>query len=110
MKKGSHKRWGIVSLLVLVFFQQIGAGLYIHNILHKDRERLSHTQHHDSSQEINFACSCVDNFLMPLIETEEPVFEAFRSFNPVTISTATEKIFFTSLSLPALRGPPVFIG
>ena len=110
MKKGWVKRWGIIFLLVLVFFQQIGAGLYIHNILHSGKERLSHTQHHDSSQEINFACSCVDNFLTPLVETEEPIFEAFRSLELVAVSVPTEKIYFTSLSLPALRGPPVFIG
>lgn len=110
MRKGSIQRLGTVFLLVLVFFQQIGAGLYIHNILHNGKERLSHSQHDESSQEISFACSCVDNFLTPLVETEEPVLETPQAFHVIETGSFSEKTYFTSVTLPTLRGPPVFKG
>jgi hypothetical protein len=106
MKKGFFYRYGIIFLLMLVFFQQIGAGLYIHNIWHAEKSRQSHSQH----QELNFTCSCVDHFLTPFIETVEPTFE--RPLLAVTIVPvrALQKTYFTSHDIPALRGPPVFIG
>lgn len=110
MKKGSIQKLGIVFLLTLVLFQQVGAGLYIHNIFHSGKERLAHAQHDESSKEISFACSCVDNFLTPLVESEELVFDAPRYFRVIPDSSFSESIYFFSVDHPTLRGPPVFIG
>jgi hypothetical protein len=103
MQKRFFSRFGIIFLLMLVFFQQVGAGLYIHNIWHAEKTRQSHSQH----QEINFTCNCVDNFLTPFIENVDPVFEMPLIALSITPAYRLEKIYFTSPAVTALRGPPV---
>src|SRR5688572_551246 len=106
--KSTIKQYGIVFLLLLAFFQQIGAGLYIHSLVHKSRDR--HTTHSESTREINFACSCVDNFLTPFTEAGELTVERpERTFVHVPVHFS-ERICFSSVDYSSLRGPPVFIG
>ena|SRR5688500_3725270 len=109
MKSKSIKNSGIAFLLLLVFFQQIGAGLYIHNLVHKDKAQ-THSQHDEAAKEISFACSCVDNFLTPFIEAGELIVEQPLTVHPAIIGSFTERICFTSIIFSSLRGPPVFIG
>lgn len=109
MKRNSIKSCGIVFLLLLVLFQQIGAGLYIHNLVHKDKAQTD-SQHKEAAKEIGITCSCVDNFLTPVIDADE-----LKVDRPVTIHATftdsfAERIYFTSIIFPSLRGPPVFIG
>ena len=108
MDRTNSIRSGISLFLLLVFFQQIGAGLFMHNLLH-DKKTLVQTQakKHDNAKEISFACSCVDNFLMPFIEAETPVVTP-----PLVVYTKpgnafTEPVYFTSLIFSSLRGPPM---
>ena len=106
--KSTIKKYGIVFLLLLAFFQQVGAGLYVHNLVHDKRDL--HTQHKEATTEINFACSCVDNYLTPFTEAAALVLERpVRVFttNPVFFS---EAIIFSPVIYAAFRGPPVFIG
>ena len=111
MKGNSIKGCGIAILLLLVFFQQIGAGLFIHNLVH-DKVPAGQTpfKQNETTKEINFACSCVDNFLMPFVEADEP--PALQKLNTYTepVDSYTEWVYFTSLIFSSLRGPPVFIG
>jgi hypothetical protein len=109
MKSKSIKSSGIAFLLLLVFFQQIGAGLYIHNLVHNDRSQ-THSQHNEAAKEISFACSCVDNFLTPFIEANELVVEQPLIIHATATNSFAERIYFTSIIFPSLRGPPVFIG
>lgn len=109
MKSNSIKSCGIVFLLLLVFFQQIGAELYIHNLLHKDKAQ-THSRHNEAAKEISFACNCVDNFLTPFIEADEWVVEQPPTIYAAVTDPFTEEIYFTSIIFSPLRGPPVFIG
>jgi len=93
-------------VLILVFSQKMGMSLYLHNWLH------SSTQHTTSSkpitsQEIQFACGCINDFNLPLTETSVPELQA-----PVMVvqKPHTEQVY----SFPAvfkyyhsLRAPPV---
>lgn len=106
MKKGFLSRFGTMFLLMLVFFQQIGAGLYIHNTWHANKSRQSHAQH----QEINITCNCVDHFLTPFIETIEPAIPEPVVAVAITEAVKPAKNYFFSPIVTALRGPPVFIG
>jgi hypothetical protein len=111
MKSSSIKRFGIVFLLVLVFFQQIGAGLYIHNAVHQQKgEGQMHDRHNDAAKEINFTCSCVDNFLTPFIDAEIWNVEPIPASHAIAADSFSENIYFTSLIFSSLRGPPVFKG
>jgi len=106
MKRNSIKSCGIAFLLLLVFFQQIGAGLYIHNLEHKNKA-LTHSQHNEAAKEINFSCSCVDDFLTPFIDADELVVEKPITLHATFTDSFAERIYFTSIIFPSLRGPPV---
>jgi hypothetical protein len=107
----TNARPGIKFLLLLVFFQQIGAGLFIHNLLHeKVPAGQTPFKQNESSKETNFTCSCVDNFLMPFVGADEP--PPLQNLNAYIkpVDSFTERLYFTSLIFSSLRGPPVFIG
>ena len=111
MKGNSIIRRIIASFLLLVFFQQMGAGLYVHNLVHNDRDQEpTHDRHNEAAKEISFACNCVDNFLTPFIEADELVAEPPPTIYDVVTDSFTEGIYFTSIIFSPLRGPPVFIG
>ena len=111
MRGNSITRRGIAILLLLAFFQQIGAGLFIHNLSHDKvpAGKIPFNQN-ETTKEINFACRCVDDFLMPFVEADEQA--ALQKLNTYTnpIDSYTERVYFTSLIFSSLRGPPVFIG
>ena len=107
MKSNSIKRRAIAVFLLLVFFQQMGAGLYIHNLFHNNEnpEEVVSKQATDS-KEISVACSCVDNFLMPFVEADATVSLSIFSTHLKPADSFLERIYFTSLIFSSLRGPP----
>jgi hypothetical protein len=93
-------------VLILVFSQKMGMGLYLHNWLH------SSTQHTTSSkpisgQEIQFACGCINDFNLPFTETTVPELQApvivvhKPHADPVYTFPAVSKYF------RSLRAPPI---
>ena len=111
MRTISIIRRGIAFLLMLVSFQQIGAGLFIHNLFH-DKALANHTpvKQNETTKEINFACSCVDNFLMPFVSADDQLSLHKNIDHTKPVDSYTEQRYFTSLIYTTLRGPPVFIG
>lgn len=102
---------GIAILLLLVFFQQMGAGLFVHNLLHdKTTTDQFPIQKSESTKEINFSCSCVDNFLMPFAEADQPIVSEIISVHPKPVNGYAEQPYHISLIFSSLRGPPVFVG
>lgn len=92
-------------LLVFVFMQKTGAGLFLHNVLHASSEKIS-LPDEDSKTGLSYACSCVDDFLLPFEETKEPVV-----VHPILVhpSSVTFYVATTSYSIDeplSLRGPP----
>jgi hypothetical protein len=92
-------------LLILVFSQKMGMSLYLHNWLHATKQH-SPSSKPVSSQEIQFACGCINDFNLPLIETTLPALQL-----PVT--TVTIPHAAPVFSIPtvfkyfhSLRAPP----
>ena len=108
MKDNSLKRRVIAVLLLLVFFQQMGAGLYIHNLFHNSEE-LEQTVSKQAigSNEINPGCSCVDNFLMPFVEADVAILPGNFPTHLKPADSFSERTYFTSLIFSSLRGPPI---
>jgi hypothetical protein len=108
MRHNNSIRRGISVLLLLIFFQQIGAGLFIHNLFH-DKKQLVQTQDkkHENTKEINFACSCVDNFLMPFIEADGIAITVPTTVYNNSRNAVAGQVYFTSLIFSSLRGPPM---
>ena len=107
MRTNAFIKRGIAFFLLLVFLQQTGAGLFIHNQLHgKAATGQSPINKNESTKEINFSCNCIDNFLMPFAEAEEP--PALQNLNTHSkpVDSFSERIYFTSLIFSSLRGPP----
>jgi len=89
----------------------MGAGLFVHNLLHdKATSDQPPIQKSESTKEINFSCSCVDNFLMPFTEADQPVVSSIVAVYPKPVNGYTEQPYQVSLIFSSLRGPPVFIG
>jgi hypothetical protein len=111
MRANAFIKRAIAFFLLLVFLQQTGAALFIHNQLHgKAVTGQSPINKNESTKEINFSCNCIDNFLMPFAAAEEPtVLQKPYSYSEPADSY-TAQSYFTSLIFSALRGPPVFIG
>jgi hypothetical protein len=93
--------------LMLVFSQKTGAGLLFHNLLHTNKA-VNHipSQQNDSSKEIGYTCSCIDDFLTPFVEADKLIVSpvgttliTVNEFLPATIR------FYTHV-FSSLRGPP----
>ena len=100
---------GITFLLLLIYFQQMGAGLFVHNLVHDNKNDQSPIEQRENGREINFTCKCIDDFLMPFVADDQlPVLKkpdlVLFSYNIYTEST-----YHTSLFTSLLRGPPAFI-
>jgi hypothetical protein len=110
MRRNSILRFSVAFFLLLIFFQQMGAGLFVHNLLHEGRKK-EHVSSNatESKKGIRFACSCVDDFLMPFMAAEEFTFSAkcssYISFNEY----ANEAAPASNPSHASLRGPPSFL-
>lgn len=97
----------IAVLLILVFSQKMGGGLFLHNWLHA-------TKIHDagttpiSNSELKYACTCINDFTAPVTET--PTIEIPR---PVSTSYVPVAVAITSLPVVykyfhSLRAPPAY--
>jgi hypothetical protein len=94
-------------VLILVFSQKMGMGLFLHNWLHSSKQHTTSSSKPISDQEIQFACGCINDFNLPFTETTVPELQA-----PVIIAHKpnTEPVY----TFPAvykyfrsLRAPPV---
>ena len=111
MKGNTLTRRGITFLLLLIFFQQMGAGLFVHNLVHnKNQADQQPIEQKENGGEINFACKCVDDFLMPFVAGDDQLALPIPKIYAKPVDTYSAPIYFTSLIISSLRGPPVFIG
>jgi hypothetical protein len=93
----------LAIVLLLVFCQKVGGGLYLHNWLHANNCR--ETQSTGTSV-TGYNCSCIDDFSMPFAENSEATVQTISS-------TEAEFISFYKFSIPlspalfnSQRGPP----
>lgn len=94
---------GLAIVLLLVFTQKIGAGLYLHNWLHQ--KDCPGNQSYNAVQ-VSVACNCIDDFTLPINKPADPVI-AIIAVPPVSFfSDYTSSLFFYSGFYSSLRGPP----
>jgi hypothetical protein len=91
-------------LLLAVFSQKMAGGLLIHNLLHTQTSKTSHPD--DKNKDISYACSCVDDFLMPFDEVTEPQFIAQSSSLISQYSFFTSEVYRYRTFHFSRRGPP----
>lgn len=93
--------------LILVFSQKAGAGLFLHNLLHgtSSNNRVPQ-QENEKSKDLSYTCSCIDDFLMPFTETEEPSYSQPVLTFVIPVTFFEGLIPFHTSILFFLRGPP----
>ena len=91
--------------LMMVFVQKSGAGLFLHNFLHTGSVNEDAPDTEDTKT-VNYACTCVDDFLMPFDETNEVCqVHPFPSVFIAPVFPENNFVFYISVFSP-LRGPP----
>jgi hypothetical protein len=96
---------GLAILLILLFSQKIGAGIYLHNWFHV--KSCDQSEQSIPQESINEVCHCIDDFSLPFIEpsSAEPLVISF----PFRVECVFQNQFvpssLSSFSVP--RGPPV---
>ena len=95
-------------LLILVFTQKMGMGLYLHNWLHANKPHATATTPL-SNDELKYACSCINDFTAPLTETtvQELPQPPAAIYVPVAVPAITLPVVYKYFH--SLRGPPALI-
>jgi hypothetical protein len=95
-------------LLILVFSQKMGMGLYLHNWLHASKSH-STASTPLSNDELKYACSCINDFTAPLTETtvQELPPPIVAVHVPVAVRAFTLPVVYKHFR--SLRGPPALI-
>src|SRR5678815_1310103 len=94
----------LAILLLLVFCQKIGGGLYLHNWLHANAcKQYSHT---GSETVSGYNCSCIDDFSMPFSDNEEKTPQLVIPIKTEFTPSYNSLIPFSSTFFHSLRAPP----
>ena len=97
-------------LLILAFSQKAGTGLLLHNLFHTNTENTKKPgQENEQDKQLSFNCACIDDFLMPFAEAEQPIYSQPVSNHSVIFTIDEETIPFYTSILSFLRGPPADI-
>jgi hypothetical protein len=91
-------------LLLAVFSQKMGGGLLVHNLLHTQTSKTS--QQDEKNKDINYTCSCLDDFLMPFDEVADPEFTVSSAPLISQYSFYSSKVYTYRTFHFSLRGPP----
>jgi len=93
--------------LLLVFSQKAGVGLFLHHLFHSTvADKKAGPQQHDEGKNKRYACTCVDDQLMPFAVTEEQVFVLLPVHQARHLPLFEEAIPVSSSLHSFLRGPP----
>lgn len=96
----------ITALLVLVFMLKAGGGLYLHNWLHA-QNKVHVTSDIPAVGQNTVACTCIDDFLIPFIETPEQIIQARGTIENEFVPSLISLIPSSSKLFYLLRGPPM---
>ena len=92
-------------ILLLVFSQKIGGGLYLHNWLHSNNCRETQSTGTNVS---GYNCSCIDDFSMPFAENPETIVQTISSTEAEFISFYKFLVPLSPALFNSQRGPPFF--
>jgi hypothetical protein len=91
-------------VLIILFSQKTGAGLFYHNLFHSKAG-----SEIPADKNRGYSCSCIDDFLMPFEEATVGT-DPIISFQLVVPSKFfCDDINFRFIVSPLLRGPPSYI-
>ena len=97
-------------LLILAFSQKAGTGLLLHNLFHNTTENTKIPgQENEKGKKLSYNCICIDDFLTPFAEAEQPIYSHPVSHHSIIFTIDEETIPFYSTILSFLRGPPAGI-
>jgi hypothetical protein len=91
-------------LLLAVFSQKMGGGLLVHNLFHAQTSIPS--QQDEKNKEINYACSCVDDFLVPFAKASESNITAPVTKSVVGFTVLPQEVYTYPTFHFSRRGPP----
>jgi len=104
MKKPSTILRIAAFLLIIVFSQKTGAGLFYHNLYHTNTNTEA-----PGDKNLGYSCTCIDDFLMPFEEATIASIQLPLTEQVATNSLLKEDISFCISFSPLLRGPPAYI-
>jgi len=82
-------------------------GLFLHHLFHSTvADKKASPQQHEEGKSKRYACTCVDDQLMPFTATEEQVFALLPVHQPRQLSLFEVSIPVNSSLHSFLRGPP----
>jgi hypothetical protein len=99
----------ISFLLTLIFTQKLVLGLWLHNWLHERRNNHSSVcvGRGGACVELQLVkCSCIDDALMPLIQSRPFDFQGHRLYLITLLTSVYSAAVTRGIMIPALRGPP----
>jgi hypothetical protein len=104
----------VISLvLILIFTQKLGLGLWLHNWLHEPRSSQSTTIRNNAGPFVELPpvkCNCIEDAIMPLVESKPFVYLAYQQYLLVLHGNAYSDVLSQEKVFSALRGPPSGIG
>lgn len=95
-------------LLILVFSQKAGAGLFLHNLLHNTaaNDKIPGEQENENNKKFSYNCSCIDDFLLPFDGANPPVYSQPVLVFAILVTFFEDHISFHTPVFSSLRGPP----
>jgi hypothetical protein len=106
MRANRHIVKVMALVILLVFTQKIGLGLYFHNLAHPTTAHASTTDGPISEKASNINCSCIDDFLLPFTEPSAEITIPVNTPEVPFISFYQTYIPQDSHFFHSLRGPP----
>ena|SRR5882724_2002478 len=106
MRTNKHIQKCISVLLIIILMQKAGAGLYLHNWLHSQKNIPSSSGAPVIGQN-TIACSCIDDFYVPFAETPEQLVQAPYTIKIEFVASLISFIPSSSKFFHSLRGPPL---
>jgi hypothetical protein len=91
-------------ILLLVFCQKVGGGLYLHNWLHANACKQS--AHTPGNVVSGYNCCCIDDFSMPFADDAEKISQPIIPIKTEFIASYHSNIPFSSTFFHSLRAPP----
>jgi hypothetical protein len=93
-------------ILLLLFCQKVGGGLYLHNWLHANA--CKETSQSTGSTVTGYNCSCIDDFSMPFADNPETIYQRVPLIETEFLHPGISFVPFSSRLFHSLRAPPFF--
>jgi hypothetical protein len=93
-------------IILLVFCQKVGGGLYLHNWLHANA--CKETSQSTTAKVTGYNCSCIDDFSMPFADNPETVYQRVPLIETEFVQSGNSFVRFSSIFFHSLRAPPFF--